>query len=150
MFKLSKSIIFLLELLRMVAYIEHICMHSEKYYRKQIFVKLQNLFFSSPIRNPASANAAKRLPAPASFPVTAYSLTKAWSILIAKRRTINKSYESRPPYLGTITWCMIKLMSHRIHVARRCIYLNKNQRVRVVLQLLLHVPKSMTPHIERQ
>lgn len=40
-----------------------------------------NLFFSSPIRNPASASAAKKLPVPASFPVTAYSLTKAWNVL---------------------------------------------------------------------
>ena len=35
------------------------------------------LFFSNPIRNAASANAARRLPVPASFPVTAYSLTNA-------------------------------------------------------------------------
>ncbi len=36
-----------------------------------------NLFFSTPIRNAPSASAARRLPLPASFPVTAYSLTKA-------------------------------------------------------------------------
>lgn len=36
-----------------------------------------NLFFSTPIRNAASASAAKKLPVPASFPVTAYSLMKA-------------------------------------------------------------------------
>lgn len=37
-----------------------------------------DLFFSTPMRNAASANAAKRVPEPASLPVTAYSLTKAW------------------------------------------------------------------------
>jgi len=36
-----------------------------------------NLFFSRPMRNAASAREARRLPVPASFPVTAYSLTKA-------------------------------------------------------------------------
>lgn len=49
---------------------------------------ISDLFFSNPIRNPASANAARKLPVPASFPVTAYSLTKAWSVLSAN--TINK------------------------------------------------------------
>jgi hypothetical protein len=37
----------------------------------------KNLFFSSPIRKAASANDAKRVPLPASFCHTAYSLTKA-------------------------------------------------------------------------
>ena len=36
------------------------------------FIISVNLFFFSPIRKPASARAAKKLPVPASFPVTAY------------------------------------------------------------------------------
>lgn len=37
-----------------------------------------HLFLSSPIRNPASASAARKLPSPASFlSLTAYSLIKA-------------------------------------------------------------------------
>lgn len=36
------------------------------------------------MRKAASANEAKRLPVPASDPVTAYSLTKAWNYTIKK------------------------------------------------------------------
>lgn len=51
-------------------------------------INKKDLFFSRPIRNAASASAAKRLPVPASFPVTAYSLTKAWNVL--KKEKIRK------------------------------------------------------------
>jgi len=44
-----------------------------------------NLFFSRPIRNAASATAARRLPFPASFLHTANSLTKAYIHYIYSR-----------------------------------------------------------------
>lgn len=44
----------------------------------------KNLFFSIPIRNPASASDANKLPCPASFPVTAYSLTNACNHILTK------------------------------------------------------------------
>lgn len=48
-----------------------------------------------PIRNAASASPAKRLPLPASVPVTAYSLTKAWSTLM---ETLFKIYNQKYIY----------------------------------------------------
>jgi hypothetical protein len=41
-----------------------------------------NLFFSNPTRNAASASAATSVPLPASFPVTAYSLTIACRLTV--------------------------------------------------------------------
>lgn len=76
--------------------------------------ELTDLFFSNPIRNAASANAARRLPWPASFPVTAYSLTKACEQTRGKATfRNNKSFNCHnlqkdsitknlpPSYLGT-------------------------------------------------
>lgn len=46
----------------------------------RVYLVNKYLFFSSPMRKPASASAFNRFPLPASFPVTSYSLTKAYNI----------------------------------------------------------------------
>lgn len=83
-----------------------------------------NLFLSNPMRNAASASAATSVPLPASFPVTAYSLTIAWTVKVFLRISfgINQrryTESIRKKNLRCSTWCVVKHTSFWKHISRR-------------------------------
>lgn len=96
------------------------------------------LFLSNPIRNPASPSAARKLPLPASFPVTAYSLTKAWKRAISRhlirintKKVLSqqKMENKESMHLRLTTWRVIKMMTSRENVAGTCINLTKKIKI---------------------